>query len=133
MPEQAGSSMPEQPILQAVVIDCAHPEVLAEFWCSLLGVRLDARNPRWFDTEPVAPGAPKLAFQRVPEGKPGRKNRLHLDVLVADLDTATPQAEALGATRVGDVVPEEGGAFQVMRDPERNEFCLVVVDDSSRS
>ena len=33
--------------------------------------------------------------------------------------------EALGATRQGEVVYDELGGFQVMLDPEGNEFCLI--------
>ena len=33
--------------------------------------------------------------------------------------------EALGAQRVGDVVYDELGGFQVMLDPEGNEFCFI--------
>ena len=41
----------------------------------------------------------------------------------ADLATATDQALALGATRADDVYA--GGRWQVLRDPEGNEFCLL--------
>jgi hypothetical protein len=36
--------------------------------------------------------------------------------------------ERLGATRVGDVVEEDGGRYQVMLDPGGNEFCLCESD-----
>mgnify|MGYP000402599368 CR=1 FL=1 len=67
---------------------------------------------------------PRLFFQRVPEGKTV-KNRVHLDVDVPDLEVAANAAEALGAERVGDVVYDELGGFQVMADPEGNEFCFI--------
>jgi hypothetical protein len=34
-------------------------------------------------------------------------------------------AEALGAVRSGEPVYDELGGFQVMLDPEGNEFCFV--------
>ncbi len=34
-------------------------------------------------------------------------------------------AERLGAVRVGGLVVDEQGSFQVLRDPEGNEFCFV--------
>ena len=34
-------------------------------------------------------------------------------------------AIAIGASRVGEVVYDEMGGFQVMADPEGNEFCLI--------
>lgn len=65
-----------------------------------------------------------MAFQRVPEPKRS-KNRLHLDVQVDDLAVAVAAAETLGARRVGDVGHDSMGRFQVLRDPEDNEWCLV--------
>ena len=73
--------------------------------------------------EPTVPGGPALAFQRVPEPKAG-KNRLHLDLMVDDLDHAAGRLEALGATRVSEVA-EDGVTVRVFADPEGNELCLV--------
>jgi len=41
----------------------------------------------------------------------------------ADLATATDQTLALGTTRPDDIYA--GGCWQVLRDPEGNEFCLL--------
>ena len=57
------------------------------------------------------------------------KNRVHVDLLVDDLPASTAPAVALGATTVGAVVEEHNGSYQVFRDPEGNEFCLVTADD----
>ncbi|MGW0788218.1 VOC family protein [Streptomyces sp. NPDC002911] len=66
----------------------------------------------------------RLLFQRVQEPKTV-KNRLHLDV-----HTAPGQREAeverlleLGASALR-VVEEPGGSWQVLLDPESNEFCV---------
>jgi predicted enzyme related to lactoylglutathione lyase len=73
---------------------------------------------------PAIAGIAALAidFVRVPEAKTV-KNRLHLDLRSTDLAEATEQALALGATRADDVY--DGGDWQVLRDPEGNEFCLL--------
>ncbi|WP_327093199.1 VOC family protein [Nonomuraea sp. NBC_01738] len=76
----------------------------------------------WSHVDP--PGFVRLAFQPVPEAKTV-KNRLHLDLEVAAAGPAAAGAEELGATRVGAEVRDEQGAFQVMADPEGNEFCFV--------
>ncbi|MFN6119363.1 MAG: VOC family protein [Actinomycetes bacterium] len=34
--------------------------------------------------------------------------------------------ERLGATRIGEIRWDELGGFQVMADPEGNEFCLIL-------
>lgn len=53
------------------------------------------------------------------------KNRVHLDIDVGDLAEATAAAVAAGATVVGKPMYDELGGFQVMADPEGNEFCLI--------
>jgi hypothetical protein len=63
-----------------------------------------------------------LDFLPVPEPKTG-KNRLHLDGRSRDFATAVAQALALGATRADDIYA--GGRWQVLRDPEGNEFCVL--------
>jgi Glyoxalase-like domain len=109
--------------LDEIVFDCAEPVRLAVFWAYVLGGEPVHRSPDWSYVDP--PGQPRLAFQRVPEGKPG-KNRLHLDVAVDDLDEVRARLERQGAVSVGSVVTDEQGSFQIMYDPELNEFCLIV-------
>jgi len=108
--------------IDEVVIDCTEPAVLAAFWASVLGGQPLARDANWHYVDP--PGWTRLAFQRVPEAKQG-KNRLHLDVEVADIAAATEQALALGARRSGEVHSDAAGSFQVLLDPEGNEWCVV--------
>jgi len=107
------------------VIDCADPARLAGFWSEVLGGTVDdrTRTADWISLSGVE-GTGYLSFQRVPEGKTV-KNRLHLDLAVDDLGAATARAEALGARRVGAPVDEPVNRFQVMQDPEGNEFCLI--------
>ncbi|MFD9790084.1 VOC family protein [Streptomyces sp. NPDC059070] len=109
--------------LRQLVVDCAAPDRLARFWAALLGGTPVVRDAGWAHLDP--PGTARLAFQRVPEGKAG-KNRLHLDLTVEDVTRARAAAVRLGATAVGTPVQDPQGTFQVMRDPEGNEFCFVV-------
>ena len=83
---------------------------------------MQERDEAWCFIDP--PGWTRLAFQKVTEGKTV-KNRLHLDVEVSDLSTATGAAEALNAQRVGRPHRGTAGSFQVLLDPEGNEWCLV--------
>ncbi|MEZ0447678.1 VOC family protein [Cellulomonas sp. ICMP 17802] len=108
--------------IDEVVFDCANPPALARFWADVLGGEPAGRDDDWHYVDP--PGWTRVAFQRVPEGK-AVKNRVHLDVEVADIALATAQAEALGATRLGDVHADTAGSFQVLLDPEGNEWCVV--------
>jgi hypothetical protein len=68
-----------------------------------------------------------LVLQRVDEAKDG-KNRVHLDAHppVGTAVQHVERLEALGGTRVGDWVTEIAGIrWQVMRDPQGNELCIV--------
>jgi Glyoxalase-like domain len=105
--------------IAALAIDCADPPALANWWRRLLGGEVEV------DSDGIATlrsGGLAIDFVRVPEAKTV-KNRLHLDLRSSDLAAATEQAVALGATRADDVYA--GGSWQVMRDPEGNEFCFL--------
>ena len=137
-----------------VTFDCADPGSLAEFWCEVLGYRLESpppgfdswdaaldawgvppehRNDRSAAVDPEGDG-PRLFFQKVPEGKTA-KNRVHLDVRAAPglqgddrmaaLEAESERLVALGATRVQRHEPAGVSAGHIiMHDPEGNEFCL---------
>ena len=71
---------------------------------------------------------PVVYLQRVPEAKTV-KNRVHLDLMTADPEELIGRLTRLGATRVGTPVSgSEGGRWQVMADPEANEFCMCQVE-----
>ncbi|GAA3398181.1 VOC family protein [Streptomyces roseoviridis] len=108
--------------VQEIVFDCADPAALARFWAALLGGAPVDRSPDWSYVDP--PEFVRVAFQKVPEGK-AVKNRVHLDLEVADPAAAAEEALPLGARRSGGIVTDEQGSFQVMCDPEGNEFCFV--------
>ena len=114
-----------RPVLSTIVFDCANPERLARFWGELLGVAYS--DATWVALERPPEGG-RLAFQPVPESK-AVKNRVHVDLLVDDLAAPTAAAVAIGATVVGAVVAEANGSYQVLHDPEGNEFCLVTAED----
>jgi Glyoxalase-like domain len=106
--------------IAALAVDCAEPAALARWWSRLLGGSVEVDDDG--DATLHTPGGLAIDFLRVPEAKTV-KNRLHLDLRSADLAEATEQAVALGATRADDLY--DGGVWQVLRDPEGNEFCLL--------
>ncbi|MFF3397384.1 VOC family protein [Streptomyces sp. NPDC002659] len=108
--------------IEEIVFDCHDPARLVRFWAALLGGDPVDRSEGWSYIDP--PGFVRLAFQRVPEGK-SAKNRLHLDLDAGDVDAAADEAVALGAVRLGPAITDEYGRFQVLKDPEGNEFCFV--------
>jgi arylformamidase len=107
-----------------VVVDCADPAALATFWSGVLGGAARVRSSDWATVRDPRPGGLLVAFQRVPESKTV-KNRVHIDVWSDDIPADTARLLAAGATASGGIVEDEAGAFQVLLDPEGNEFCLV--------
>ncbi|MFI6740806.1 VOC family protein [Nonomuraea sp. NPDC050451] len=108
--------------VRQIVVDCRDPQRLVRFWAALLGGDPVDRARGWSHVEP--PGSVRLAFQPVAEDK-AIKNRLHLDIEVDVIASAIARTLQLGATRIGETVTDDQGSFQVMADPEGNEFCLV--------
>jgi predicted enzyme related to lactoylglutathione lyase len=108
--------------LHEVVVDCADPEGLARFWHAVLGGSVH-HNDEWVEVHPA--GGHIVGFQKVPEPKVV-KNRVHLDVEVEEIEGAVAAALRLGATRVGGIVEDPVSSFQIMLDPEGNEFCFVL-------
>lgn len=110
--------------LDEIVVDCSDPGRLVRFWAVLMGGFPVDRSVDWSYLDPPG-GQPRLAFQAVAEGKESKKNRLHLDIEVDDIPTVRAELIVRGAEAVGEVQHDAEGAFQVMLDPEGNEFCLV--------
>ena len=137
-----------------VVIDCADPARLAEFWAIALGYTTQdpptgfASWPEWLAAQGVPESewnsanavvdpdkrGPRLYFQRVPEPKTV-KNRVHLDLNVGGgpgtpLDARRPRvmAEVQRLEQAGatqmHVAELRGEFWVVMQDPEGNEFCV---------
>ncbi len=108
-----------------VNIDCADADALRAFYCDALGYRPRGNAGQYRSCIPGdnATG-PRIVFQQVPEPK-AVKNRIHLDLVVDDIEAESVRFIALGATRVSaDPVCEDGGCWIVMLDPEGNEICL---------
>ena len=66
---------------------------------------------------------PFINFHPVPEAKSG-KARIHLDVLVGDLQAGLTRVKELGGSDTGMRETLPRGRIAVMRDPEGNEFWL---------
>jgi len=117
----------------SVVIDCLDPDALVGFWAAALHYR-PVTSPdgyRVLVADEGEPEGPVLILQRVPEARRG-KNRLHLDIHVP-LELGVPAMvatlERLDGRSVGapvtDLLESAGVWWQVMTDPEGNEFCVV--------
>jgi catechol 2,3-dioxygenase-like lactoylglutathione lyase family enzyme len=126
-----------------ICIDAHDMKKQAEFWCAVLGYKIideqedvieigpedmpvgwsDESAAEWKARARAAPPVPTIVFALVPEGKTV-KNRVHIDVSpTGSHEEEVERVLALGATRAdigqGDV------RWEVMRDPEGNEFCIL--------
>ncbi|HMC41554.1 MAG TPA: VOC family protein [Acidimicrobiales bacterium] len=117
-PYAEGTSSPNLDL----VIDCADPEALADFWAAALGYRKVGFAEPYFLLLPQDRTQPPLLLQRVPEAK-ASKNRVHLDLRTEDVEAEVKRIEELGARRLYAGHHGETG-WVTMADPEGNEFCV---------
>jgi hypothetical protein len=121
-----------------VVVDCHDVAAQARFWAAALDWKPSYEAPdeivlvpsyadeevvRATPWERVPPG---LVFVPVPEGK-AVKNRLHIDLAPHtsdDRDAEIARLLSLGATRA-DVGQSADVTWDVLADPEGNEFCVL--------
>ena len=116
-------------------IDTLTPERLAPFWADALGYAVGDmdRDGTYLDLVPPEVGMPVVYLQRVPEAKTV-KNRLHLDLVTSVPEDTVRRLLSLGATTVGSPRSgSEGGWWQVMTDPEGNEFCVCRAEPACRA
>ena len=107
-----------------LVLDCANPADLVEFWRAALGYRVYYADDGFAVLVPEEGNDSPLVLQRVPEPK-SVKNRMHIDLVVDDVEAEATRLEALGAQRTHDA-PRSLGATEwiTLLDPEQNEFCV---------
>jgi predicted enzyme related to lactoylglutathione lyase len=105
-----------------IVIDCADPEALAEFWAEALGYDKLGLFDAYYVLLARTREHPPVILQRVPEPKTG-KARIHFDLRVDDIESEARRLEALGARRI-DVGQGIDPGWIAMADPEGNEFCV---------
>jgi len=99
-----------------LVIDASDARRLGAFWAAALGLRLEKNGPDDVVLRGPTP-AHTVWIDQVPEPK-AVKNRVHLDVHAADIESLT----AAGAT----VLNDTDFKWVVMADPEGQEFCAFV-------
>jgi predicted enzyme related to lactoylglutathione lyase len=107
-----------------LVLDCAHPAKLVAFWRDALGYREYFTDTSFAVLVPQEGTGSPLVLQGVPEPK-ASKNRMHLDIVVDDIEPEIARLVALGATRIDESAQSFGDTLWVrMQDPEQNEFCV---------
>jgi predicted enzyme related to lactoylglutathione lyase len=116
-------------MLIAITLDVTDLDRQARFWSGLLDYQVAAVPPNYrVLTSASAGGGPTLVLQAVSEPRVG-KNRMHLDLHPDDPVALLARAVAAGATPIGGPVTEllaqAGIWWQVLADPEGNEFCVA--------
>jgi predicted enzyme related to lactoylglutathione lyase len=108
--------------IRNIGIDTNDVDRTVAFWQAATGYVERARISDYvLLADPDGQGA-NVLVQQVPERRSG-KNRLHLDLAVDDVDTASDTLVGLGATRLRRF-DEPGDTWVVLTDPDGNEFCV---------
>jgi catechol 2,3-dioxygenase-like lactoylglutathione lyase family enzyme len=109
-----------------LVIDCSDLERSAAFWCEALGYRPDGPPVgQYLGLLPMQGAGLELLLQRVQDPKPA-KNRLHLDLRTRDLAPEVERIRAAGGVLLTEEpMTEFGFRWQILADPDGNEFCVV--------
>ncbi len=109
-----------KPRIGDITFDAQSPVAMANFWSALLGYAIEESTEDFaaiIDDEINL----RLVFQRSDTPKVG-KNRVHLDIFVADMEAEVQRAITLGAQKIRTY--EEEVSWTVMLDVEENEFCI---------
>ena len=100
-----------------IAIDCNDVELMAEFWAAALGYEPFGSFEQYRSlTAPKEFSGPKLVLQGVDEPK-SVKDRIHLDLVVADVDKEVERLVELGASKMqnGEFVEPELAVGHVAR------------------
>jgi glyoxalase superfamily protein len=107
--------------LYEIVVDSADPAAIAAWWHGVLGGELGGNEEKgwaWLDQVPGMPFE-NIVFVRVPEAKTV-KNRVHWDVDTSDVQLLLDHGATVLRRRDDEI------GWQVLADPEGNEFCAFV-------
>ena len=112
-----------------LVLDVRDPELLARFWCEVLGYVELERDESSIEIGPPGAGfggpQPTIVFSQTDEPKVS-KLRLHIDVNATDRDQSDELVRLIAAgARSVDIGQTGTESWHVLADPEGNEFCLL--------
>jgi Glyoxalase-like domain len=98
-------------------------ERMGEFWAGVLGYTTERRDDGSILLNPPSGGEPTVWLQT---GAPQKdaKLRCHLDLRTTDTAAEVERLLSLGAVRA-DVGQRGDEGFDVLADPEGNEFCVL--------
>ena len=106
-----------------VTVDTHDPLELASWWADRTGGQVQPYGEEFAVVLRPDGTRPALGFQKVDDPTPG-KNRVHVDLEVADALRAVAELVGAGATHVADHTDPSGFAWSVLADPHGNQFCV---------
>jgi hypothetical protein len=111
--------------IAVVAINAIDPDLVADFWCSVLGWGRADQDDEVVSIGPEDGAWPTIDVVRVPTPK-SVPNRLHFDLRANGMsfEEELDRLLNLGATRA-DVGQPKDATWVVLADPEGNEFCLL--------
>jgi catechol-2,3-dioxygenase len=111
--------------LAQCTLDVVDVERMAAFWCAVLGYRAEHDEGESIHLAPPTGDGPTMWLQPTDELKVG-KLRCHIDLRADDPNAEVERVLSLGARRT-DVGQTGQETFEVLVDPEGNEFCILGV------
>lgn len=111
--------------LTEIVLDARDPDLVAAFWCEVLGWAVTDRSDYEVEIAPPhATGGPSMVLLRSTTEK-REKLRLHLDLRPTDRTHAQELDRLLSIGAVHADIGQGDVRWAVLADPEGNEFCLL--------
>ena len=117
--------------LEHITFSCDDPARLAEFWGRLLDYETAAAGDSWLATDPRGKGT-RLLFNRMAKS-PTIELPIHVDVNVPDREAELARILELGGHLVTTKTHRMGDfetTWTVMRDPEKNGFCIETLENA---
>jgi nicotinamide-nucleotide amidase len=109
--------------ISQVTLDVRDVQQAARFWSAVLGGTVELGDDGCATLRPPGGGEPTMWLQ-AGAGAKSQKLRCHIDLRTDDLEAELDRLLALGARRA-DVGQRGDEGFEVLSDPEGNEFCLL--------
>jgi predicted enzyme related to lactoylglutathione lyase len=113
---------PPEDLLYEIVVDCSDPAAVATWWGMVFDVKAESHDDGGYFSLAALPGTSfdGMSFVPVPEPKTV-KNRVHWDV-----KGSVPALLEAGARMIRPATedPEPDRNWDVLADPEGNEFCV---------
>ena len=108
----------------SIVIDCNDLKRGSTFWSHALAYDIEPADTWVSLVDPKKKGVDVGLQPTTDRKEKDHVNRLHIDLVAADVEAEVKRLEKLGATRAQWQWYAQGAKYVVMLDTEGNEFCV---------